>query len=65
MTSPDEQERSKNLEELQQEATMVADHHRSGYYSRDAALADLSRRCPGFTQGEYEAAFARGLKNTR
>jgi len=60
-----ENDRTKELEELNEEAVMVADHYRSGYYPRAEALVDLARRRPGFTNEEYESAFAHGLQHTR
>ena len=63
MTLPKDSE--KDLEKLNEEAFAVADHFRSGYYSLEAARADLVQRCPGFTNAQYEDAFAKGLKDSR
>ena len=50
---------------LADEAFTVADLHRDGKLLRDAAVQELARRCPGYTQAEYERAFAQGLFESR
>jgi hypothetical protein len=52
-------------ERLENEAYTVADLHRAGRLTRDEALRDLARECPGFTQVEYERAFAQGMHDSR
>jgi len=52
-------------EQLAREAYRIADIHRDDRMSRDEALAELARRCPGFSTDEYRGAFARGLSESR
>ena len=52
-------------EHLENEAYTVADLHRDGLLTQEDALAQLARRCPGFTRAEYERAFAQGLFESR
>ena len=50
---------------LATEAYALADAHRAGRLTREAALAELARRCPGYRADEYERAFAQGLFESR
>jgi hypothetical protein len=52
-------------ERLENEAYTVADLHRAGRLTREDALRELARACPGFTREEYERAFAQGLFESR
>jgi hypothetical protein len=57
--------RSPDRSQLAREAYRIADRHRDGLVSRTAALQELARRCPGFSDAEYRDAFARGLLESR
>jgi hypothetical protein len=52
-------------EDLRKVAYDIAESHRRGDLTREDALAELARRCPGFQNSEYELAFLRGLIETR
>lgn len=52
-------------ERLEREAYRVADLHRDDRLTRDDALRELERLCPGFSKSEYERAFAQGLFESR
>jgi HAD superfamily hydrolase (TIGR01509 family) len=56
---------TRDPERLENEAYRVADLHRDGRLSRDAALVELAAQCLGFTIGEYEGAFAQGMLDSR
>ena len=50
---------------LGDEAYTLAELYRDRALSREAALADLARRCPGYTTAEYERAFGEALFESR
>ena len=52
-------------ERLEKEAYRVADLHRDNRLTREDALRELARQCPGFSESEYERAFAQGLFESR
>ena len=52
-------------ERLEREAYRVGDLHREGRLTRDEALRDLAKQCPGLTEEEYARALAQGMFDSR
>lgn len=50
---------------LAEEAFTLAERHHAGKLLREAALAELARRCPGYSRAEYERAFGQALFESR
>jgi hypothetical protein len=50
---------------LAEAAYEVAELHRTAKLTRVAAVAELVRRCPGYTVAECAEAFAEGLFESR